>query len=82
MTPDDTSREAEQVQVAVWQRMTGDQRVAMSFELSENVRQIAAEGVKRRHPDYSNEQVRLAVIRLQLGPELFAAAFPGCEVRP
>ena len=82
MTPDDTSRDAANVQVAVWRRMSGEQRVAMAFELSENVRQIAAEGVRRRHPDYSDDEVRLAVIRLQLGNELFQAAFPGCEVTP
>ena len=82
MTQTDTSPEAAEVQVAVWRRMTCDQRVAMAFELSENVRQIAAEGVRQRHPDYSDEEVRLAVIRLQLGEELFQEAFPGCDVTP
>ncbi len=82
MTQTDTSREAAEVQLAVWRGMTCDQRVAMAFELSENVRQIAAEGVRQRHPDYSNDEVRLAVIRLQLGDELFQEAFPGCDVTP
>ena len=82
MNQTDTSSEAAEVQVAVWRGMTCDQRVAMAFELSENVRQIAAEGVRQRHPDYSDEEVRLAVIRLQLGEESFQAAFPGCEVTP
>jgi hypothetical protein len=62
--------------------MTPEQRDAIAAELSENVRLIAAEGVRRRHPDYNEDQVRLAVIRLQLGEELFAAAYPDCEVVP
>ncbi|MHC4878507.1 MAG: hypothetical protein ACYTGL_18830 [Planctomycetota bacterium] len=78
----DTSGEASEVQAAVWRQMTPEQRDAIAAELSENVRLIAAEGVRRRHPDYNEDQVRLAVIRLQLGEELFAAAYPDCEVVP
>ena len=51
-------------------------------ELSDAVREIAAEGVRSRHPEYSDEQVRLAVIRLTLGEKLFREAYPGVDVRP
>ena len=78
----DTTPEAADVQRAVWQRMTAGQRDEMAAQLSENVRTIAAEGVCRRHPNYSDDQVRLAVIKLQLGETLFAEAFPDCEIVP
>lgn len=78
----DTTCDAARVQAEVWRRMSPAQRDDLGAELSENVRQIAAEGVRRRHQDYDDEQVRLAVIRLQLGESLFAEAFPGCEVLP
>ena len=81
LTSDDTTADAAEVQRSVWRNMTGEQRVEMAAELSENVRQIAAEGVRRRHPEYDEDQVRLAVIRLQLGDELFAEVYPGCEVQ-
>ena len=78
----DTTEEARAVQVAAWRRMTPEQRVALACELSDNVRQIAAEGVRRRHLDYSDDEVRLAVIRLMLGEKLFRKAYPGVDVRP
>ncbi|MCH8922311.1 MAG: hypothetical protein IIA67_04060 [Planctomycetes bacterium] len=80
--PADTTAEAHAVQVAAWRKMTPQQRVALACELSDNVRQIAAEGVRRRHPDYSDDEVRLAVIRLTLGEKLFREAYPGVDVRP
>lgn len=48
----------------------------MAVEMSETVRQVARDGIRMRHPDYTDEDVRLTSIRLLLGDELFAAAFP------
>ncbi len=70
----DTTLEAADVQREVWRRMTAEQRDEVAAQLSENVRAIAAEGGRRRHPDYSDDQVRLAVIKLQLGEAMFAVA--------
>ncbi|MCH8044730.1 MAG: hypothetical protein IID44_13540 [Planctomycetes bacterium] len=42
--PLDTTAEAHAVQVAAWRKMTPAERVALACELSDNVRQIAAEG--------------------------------------
>ena len=35
-----------------------------------------------RHPDYDDEMVRLALIRLWLGPELFRRIHPAVEIDP
>ena len=43
----------------------------MTFELSDNLRAITEAGIRHRHPDYDEEQVRLALIRTMLGDELF-----------
>ncbi len=56
--------------------MAPEQRVAMAVEMSEAVRQVARDGIRMRHPGYSDEEVRLTSIRLLLGDDLFAAAFP------
>ncbi len=34
------------------------------------------DGVRQRHPEYSEEEVRLAFIRLWLGAELYRRAYP------
>jgi len=39
-------------------------------------------GMRSRHPDYSDEEVRLATIHLTLGEKLFGEAYPGVDVRP
>lgn len=80
--PSDTTSEAADIQREVWRRMTPAQRDEVAAQLSENVRAIAAEGVRRRHPDYDVDEVRLAVIRLQLGEALFTEVYPDCEVVP
>jgi hypothetical protein len=46
------------------------------MEMSEEARQIAASGIRTRHPEYHEREVHFAVIRLVLGDELFRRAFP------
>jgi hypothetical protein len=79
--PADTTLEAFQVQVGIFRRMSPERRLAMVFEMSNNLRRVAASGVRSRHPDYSEEQVRLAVIRLTLGQRLFREVYPGVDVQ-
>ncbi len=43
----------------------------MTFELSDNLRAITEAGIRHRHPEYDEEQVRLALIRAVLGDKLF-----------
>ena len=58
MIPKDTTADAARVQAEVWRAMTGARQVELAAEMSENVRRIAAEGVRRRHPDYTDDQDR------------------------
>jgi hypothetical protein len=48
----------------------------------EATRALSAAGVRARHPEYTEREVELAVIRLILGEELFRKAFPGKDVTP
>ena len=54
----------------------------MTFRLSRTLRDISEAGVRHRHPEYTPRQVQLAAIRLAIGEELFAHAYPGVEVEP
>lgn len=82
LIPADTSLEAFQVQVGIFRRMPPERRLAMVFEMSNSMRRLAASGVRSRHPNYSEEQVRLAVTWLTLGEKLFHEVYPGVDVRP
>jgi hypothetical protein len=80
--PADTTPEAAAVQLEVYRRMSPVQRLEIALEMGDSLRRLSAAGVRRRHPEYTEEQVRLAVIRLSLGEELFRKAYPGVDVRP
>lgn len=72
----DTSPDARQVQIEIWRRLGPSGRVALAVEMSENVRSIAMDGVRRRHPEYSGEEIRHAVFRMMLGDDLYQQAWP------
>ena len=66
----DTAPEARRRQLAVYRAMTPQQRVELAVELSEAVRQIALDGIRRRHPDFDESQVHRHWLRLLHGPRL------------
>ena len=75
----DTSLEAGRVQVSVLRKLGIKGRAELTFQLNEQLRAIVAAGVRARHPEYDEKTVRLAVIRLRLGEELFREAFGDIE---
>ena len=56
--PADTTDAAWQTQLAIFRRMTGAERVAMAFEMSDSARAITVAGIRHRHPDWADDQVR------------------------
>lgn len=77
----DTTEEAARVQFAVYRRMTPERRLELAFQMTADLRRRLADGVRQRHPEYGEHQVRLAVIRLTLGEELFQTVYPGVDIR-
>ncbi len=73
----DTSEEAARIQLEIYRRMPPGRRLELAFELSALSRRLVFEGIRQRHPDYTDEQVRLSGFRLLLGHDLFRAAYPG-----
>ena len=76
MKPLDTTQEAEKIQLDIFRRMGPERRLQAGLALSRTCRELLREGVRRRHPDYDERQVLLAVIRLTLPEDLFSAAYP------
>lgn len=77
----DTTLEAAQIQFSILRRIGIEGRARMAIELSDNLREIIEYGIRQRHPEYSNREVRLAVIRLTIGEQLFRQAYPGIEIK-
>lgn len=75
----DTTSHAEKVQLDIFRRMKPEKRLQAAIDLAQTSRKLLKEGVSTRHPKYNEDQIRLAVIRLMLGEELFLAAYPNAK---
>jgi hypothetical protein len=80
--PADTSEEARRVQFDSLRAMDISGRGAMTFRLNRAVREVARAGIRSRHPDYSEAQVQMALMRLTLGEKLFLEVFPDSTITP
>ena len=74
----DTDARAARVQLEVYRRMTPSDRLQVGLELTRMSRDLIAQGIRARHPEYSDDQVKWALIRLWLGKETFEQAYPSC----
>ena len=73
------SNEAEKVQIEILRKMGPEQRLRVSLELSKLSKKLLEEGIRNRHPEYSKQEVKLAVIKILLGNELFGIVYSGAK---
>jgi len=69
--PRDTTLEAHRKQMEILKKLSPEQRALISFELSDNVRQIAMDGIRNQHPDFTEMQVRRELLRRIVGDKLY-----------
>jgi len=74
--PHDTSAEAFRAQLAIWERLGPEGRVALAGRISLSARYVALEGIRARHPNYSEEQLKRALWRLLYGDTLVQKIWP------
>jgi hypothetical protein len=80
--PPDTTPEAARMQLQICRHLSPSRRLELALQMSDSLRKTVEAGVRRRHPEYTGDQVRLAVIRLYLGDQLFGEVYPGVDVQP
>ena len=71
----DTSREAREVQLNVYRKMSGAQRILVAFEMSIFARDLARARVRRVHPEWDESQVTRELLRLAFSPQPLPARF-------
>ncbi|MDJ0838667.1 MAG: hypothetical protein QNK37_19275 [Acidobacteriota bacterium] len=76
MIPADTDPQAYAVQLEIWRRMSTKDKFAQVVQLSNDTRSIVMDGVRNRHPEYDDEQVKHASFRLFLGDMLYRKVWP------
>ncbi len=66
----DTSPEAYALQIDLFRQMTPAQRIKKMCGLSRRVKCMAMDAIRRRYPEFNEDEVRLKFIELTYGKEL------------
>jgi len=75
----DTHSKVEKVRLRIFRKMEPEKKLELSFMLCELVKAFLKEGVKNRHPEYSDDEIELAVQKILLGEELFKKVYPSAK---
>ena len=72
----DTSPDAEQVQLDVFRRMTGEQRLKLALEMSDFARELSLSRIRAEHPGWSDWEVKRELLRLDFLPDALPPGLP------
>ena len=72
----DTSPDAERVQLDVFRRMTGEQRLKLALEMSNFARELSLSRIRAEHPDWSDWEVKRELLRLDFLPDALPPGLP------
>lgn len=72
----DTNPEAQAIQDDIYRRLGGSERLSIALRLGTAARTMALAGIRARHPDYDDNQTRMALARLLFGDTLVRKAWP------
>ena len=67
--PLDTTPEIEAMQIRILRSMTMEQHLEIALEISLFSRALMAAGVRKQHPDWSEEEIKREVHRLAFFPQ-------------
>jgi hypothetical protein len=82
LRPRDTSEEAWEVYLDILRKMTPEQRMMRAFRLTDTMRDVAMSGIRQRHPEYDDSQVRMALLGITMSKEQWRQHFGDMEVQP
>jgi hypothetical protein len=72
----DTSHDAEQVQLGVFRKMTGEQRLKLALEMSDFARELSLSRIRAEHPEWSDWEVKRELLRLDFLPDPLPSGLP------
>ena len=80
--PRDTTLEAARMQFAIFRKMRPADRARLAIELSEMIRATLEESIRHGHPEYTDQEIKLAASRIIVGEASIRKAYSGVEVKP
>lgn len=79
----DTLPEIENLQIEILRKVGPEKRLKLAMELLEIEKKLLIEGIRRRHPEYKEEEIKLALIKILLGKKQFEIVYPQAkEIKP
>ena len=72
----DSSPDVERMQIDLWRRMSALDKARAVDGLSRATQELALAGIRLRHPHASEQECRLRLAVLKLGPQLAARVYP------
>lgn len=72
----DTSAEAAEIQLEIFRRMTGEERLRRALELSDFFREVSLSRIRAEHPDWSEWEVKRELLRITFLPMPLPAGLP------
>ncbi len=85
MTPplsSDTTPDASDAQLAAWRAMTPAERLTQAGAMTRAVLWLEREGLRRRHPLMTADELHRAAIERRLGPELTTRVYSTSRREP
>lgn len=76
MRAKDTTRQAEQIQIEALRRMGPEGRLRAGVSLARASRDLLLTGLRKRHPEFDENQIKMAYLQLVLPRDLFLVAYP------
>jgi hypothetical protein len=63
----DTTPEAAAIQVEIFRRKTPEERMRMAFEMSDSMRNLALLGLRSRHPELNENELKRELMGIMYG---------------
>jgi hypothetical protein len=81
MRPLDTDPDAHRVHIELMRRAPGWRKLELAGQLGETLKTLALAGLRERHPDATDEEIRRRLADILLGSELATTVYGPLETR-
>jgi hypothetical protein len=71
----DTNADVREVQLSVYRKMSGAQRMLLAFEMSAFARDLSRTRIQQLHPEWNHAEISRELLRLAFSPRPLPALF-------
>ena len=80
--PRDTSVKASKILFASIKKRSASEKLLLTTQLSDSLMAISKQGIRNRHPEYTEQQVTQAYLKIILSRFLYKKIFQGTVIKP